>query len=164
MQQSEGIRSGNIGDAKDIQSRLTESSSDPAATKPSFRFSCLVSATYSVDDQDMEITPGTFTYFRSPNYPDTATPVDAEATCQFTATGSTFQMSVFNSTSFLDDGASDDYELDVIGVPVSGSSITRRLMVADSTGGRPQRLNYTELVGVDLTRISVTYAQGQRNL
>ena len=129
-----------------------------------FGFICSVSATHNVDDQDIEITPETFTYFRSPNYPDTATPVDAEATCEFTATGSSFQAIVFNSTSFLDNGGSDDYELDVIGVPVSGSSITRRLMVADSTGGRPQRLNYTELVGVDLTRISVTYAQGQRNL
>ena len=106
----------------------------------------------------------TLTYFRSPNYPDTATPVDAEATCEFTATGSTFQASVFNSTSFLDDGASDDYELEVVGIPVSGSSITRRLTAAGSTAARPQRLNYTELVGVDLTRITVTYAQGQRNL
>ena len=104
------------------------------------------------------------TYFRSPNYPNTTISVDVEAACEFTATDTTFQASVFNSTSFLDDGSSDDYELDVIGVPVSGSSITRRLTAADSTGGRPQRLNYTELVGVDLTRISVTYAQGQRNL
>ena len=110
------------------------------------------------------MTADTLTYFRSPNYPDTATPVDAEATCEFMATGSTFQASVFNSTSFLDDGASDDYELDVIGVPVSGSSITRRLTAAGSTAGRPQRLNYTELVGVDLTQIAVTYSQGQRNL
>ena len=104
------------------------------------------------------------TYFRSPNYPNTTTQADVEAACEFTATDSTFQASVFNSTSFLDDGSSDDYELDVIGVPVSGSSITRRLTAAGSTGGRPQRLNYTELVGVDLTRIAVTYAQGQRNL
>ena len=112
----------------------------------------------------MEITPDTLTYFRSPNYPNTTTSVDAGAACEFTATGSSFQASVFNSTSFLDDGSSDDYELDVIGVPVSGSSITRRLTAAVSTAGRPQRLNYTELVGVDLTRIVVTYAQGERNL
>ena len=104
------------------------------------------------------------TYFRSPNYPDTATPVDAEATCEFTATGSTFQTSVFNSASFLDDGISDDYKLEVVGIPRSGSSITRRLMVTGSTGGKPQRLNYAEFVGVDLTRITVTYAQGQPNL
>ena len=129
-----------------------------------FGYICSVSATHNVDDQDIEITPETFTYFRSPNYPDTATPVNEEATCEFTATGSTIQANVFNSTSFLDDGAADDYELDVIGVPVSGSSITRRLTVSGSTGGRPQRLNYTELVGVDLARITVTYAQGQRNL
>ena len=112
----------------------------------------------------MEITTDTLTYFRSPNYPDTATPVNAEATCEFTATGSTFQTSVFNSASFLDDGISDDYKLEVVGIPRSGSSITRRLMVTGSTGGKPQRLNYAEFVGVDLTRITVTYAQGQRNL
>ena len=107
----------------------------------------------------------TLTYFRSPNYPNTTTQADvAAAACEFTATDSTFQASVFNSTSFLDDGSSDDYELDVIGVPVSGSSITRRLTAAGSTAARPQRLNYTELVGVDLTQIAVTYAQGQRNL
>ena len=73
-------------------------------------------------------------------------------------------MSVFNSSSFLDDGTSDDYELEVVGIPRSGSSITRRLTVADSTGGKPQRLDYTELVGVDLTGVTVTYARGQRNL
>ena len=127
-------------------------------------FLCSVSATHNVEDQDIEIPADTLTYLRSPNYPDTTIPVDAEATCQFTATGSTFQTSVFNSTSFLDDEASDDYELEVVGIPRSGSSITRQLTATGSTGDRPQRLSYTELVGVDLTRITVTYAQGQRNL
>ena len=128
------------------------------------RFLRSVSATHNVDDQDMEIAADTLTYFRSPNYPDTATPVDAEATCHFTATSSTFQMSVFNSTSFLDDGNTDDYELEVTEISRSGSSITRRLMVTGSTRGKPQRLNYPEFVGVDLTGVTLTYARGQRNL
>ena len=128
------------------------------------RFLRSVSATHNVDDQDMEIAADTLTYFRSPNYPDTTTPVDAEATCQFKATGATFQMSVFNSTSFLDDGASDDYELEVVGIPRSGSSITLQLTVAGSTGGRPQRLDYMDLVGVEFTGVTLTYARGQRNL
>ena len=73
-------------------------------------------------------------------------------------------MSVFNSSSFLDDGTSDDYELDVVGIPWSGSSITLQLTVAGSTEGRPQRLNYMDLVGVELTGVTLTYARGQRNL
>ena len=71
---------------------------------------------------------------------------------------------MFNSTSFLDDEASDDYDLEVVGIPRSGSSITLQLTVAGSTEGRPQRLNYMDLVGVDLTGVTLTYARGQRNL
>ena len=150
---------------KCINSRTRNLACNRKFTEDNFGFICSVSATHNVDDQDMEITPDMLTYFRSPNYPNTTTQADvAAAACEFTATDSTFQASVFNSTSFLDDGSSDDYELDVIGVPVSGSSITRRLTAADSTGGRPQRLNYTELVGVELTGVTLTYAQGQRNL
>ena len=133
-------------------------------TEDNFGFICSVSATHNVDDQDKELTPDTLTYFRSPNYPNTTTQADVAAACEFTATGSTFQTNVFNSTSFLDDEASDDYELEVVGIPRSGSSITRQLTATGSTGDRPQTLSYTELVGVDLTRITVTYAQGQRNL
>ena len=125
---------------------------------------CSDSWTLNVDYQDTR-TAHSLVYFRSPNYPDSATPVDTEATCHITATRLPFRVNVFNSTSFLDDGTSDDYKLEVVGIPwYAGSSITRQLMVTGSTGGKPQRLNYPEFVGIDMRRITMTYTQGQRNL
>ena len=124
----------------------------------------VVSETLSIDEQNTVIAADSLAYLRSPNYPNTTT-ADVTAMCAFTAAdNSTFRLNTFVSTVFLDD-VSGDVALDINATTAAlGNHVTDELPSA-ATPDRPlTRLTYGQLIDVDLSNVTVTYAQGTNNL
>ena len=89
--------------------------------------------------------------------------------CAFTAADeSTFRLSTFVSTVFHDDVSGDVFEehtLDINATKAAlGNHVTDELPSA-ATPDRPlTRLTYSRLIDVNLSYVTVTYAQGTNNL
>ena len=127
----------------------------------------VVSETLSIDEQNTVIAADSLAYLRSPNYPNTTT-ADVTAMCAFTAADdSTFRLSTFVATVFLDDVSGDVFEehaLDVNSSTVLGDHFMYELTSENTTDRPLQRLTYSDLINVDLSNVTVMYAQGTNNL
>ena len=89
--------------------------------------------------------------------------------CAFTAADeSTFRLSTFVSTVFHDDVSGDVFEEHTLDINATKAALGNRVtdeLPSAATPDRPlTRLTYGQLIDVDLSNVTVTYAQGTNNL
>ena len=111
--------------------------------------------------QNTILGAGNLTYFRSDNFPSMAAS-DVEATCLVTSTDTFFRILTLNSTVFIGNNATGGHRLNVTGTRASGVVIALALNASDATSYR--RINYTRLIGANLTMLSFSYAAGEANV
>ena len=112
--------------------------------------------------QNTILGAGNLTYFRSDNFPSMAAS-DVEATCLVTSTDTFFRILTLNSTVFIGNNATTSgRRLNVTGTRASGVVIALALNASDAI--RYRRINYTRLIGANLTMLSISYAAGEANV
>ena len=121
----------------------------------------LVSDTYSISELNSEVRANTLTYLRSPNYPnapETAINDDTTTCVLTTSSNDVFTASEFRITVSRENAGDASGQFDVQGTTESGIELSHQLTSTSRI------VNYTDLIGVPLRNLNITYSPGTEDL